>query len=451
MYAPLLLLMLLAPLSSAQHPFSPCGPSHRYGIASVRLSPDPPTPGSALSLHIRGRLAAGTGISRRDVTRVRVQALGITVTTLTFPTWEAAGGAVPAGRAYHLTYRYGIPAGAGGLRARLLVEFSGVDCIAVAATVATVARAGSGSGSGSGSGGALAGMGGLGRLKRLFESWKQQYGIASASFDTFRANHERIVAHNANATSWWMGHNAYSHWTWPAFREAFGLGRRAMYSTHRGWRPDRRVPPSDIDWRRRGAVTGVKNQGQCGSCWAFSAVGALEGMRAIHTGNLTSLSEQEVVSCDRTPGAGGCRGGTMANAFAWVRSSGGLPPERDYPYAAADTPCRPVRPPPVPGSSPSGWLFLGRSGEALQAALHKGPVSVAIEADHPDFQFYSGGIYDGRCGSQPDHGVLVVGSSAGAWTVKNSWGASWGDGGYIRIGRGQNRCGILNGAVLPVP
>jgi cathepsin L len=218
--------------------------------------------------------------------------------------------------------------------------------------------------------------------------------------------------------------------------------------------------PTSIDWTNyNGAsyVTPVKNQGQCGSCWAFSTTGSIESATAIknsQTGaSITSLSEQQLVDCSGSYGNQGCNGGLMDDAFKYVEASGGLCSESEYPYTARDGTCK---------SSSCGTKYGPISGytdvthdseTALMNAVAMGPVSIAIEADQSAFQFYSGGVLDGLCGTRLDHGVLAVGygttGSEEYWKVKNSWGTSWGMNGYVLIckdcGKNGNEgeCGIL--------
>ena len=216
--------------------------------------------------------------------------------------------------------------------------------------------------------------------------------------------------------------------------------------------------PSSVDWVADGAVTPVKNQGQCGSCWAFSTTGSVEGAWFLAKGELESLSEQQLVDCSTAEGNDGCNGGLMDDAFKYIIQSGGLCTEATYPYQAASGTCKNGC---YAVATISGFVDVQPNNEtALMIAVAQQPVSVAVEADGFDWQFYGGGVVTDSCGTNLDHGVLVVGygtdaTSGDYWKVKNSWGPDWGEAGYIRIGRGSKfapngECGILMDPSYPV-
>jgi len=279
-------------------------------------------------------------------------------------------------------------------------------------------------------------------------------------FEIFKTNMDKITEHNKGDHSWTMGITQFSDMTPEEFKSYVNCGSmkhkpsKTKFDAPKDWN---KTVASSIDWVAKGAVTPVKNQGQCGSCWAFSTTGAIEGRSYISSGELTSLSEQDLVDCSKQNS--GCNGGLMDYGFAFVESNAGLCTEDDYPYLAyQEWRCREdgcTKHDPI-----SSYVDVVSNTAALEAACSEGPVAIAIEADQSAFQQYESGVMTGYCGTSLDHGVLLVGygtdGSDDYWKVKNSWGSSWGESGYIRLCRncgankGQGQCGILLSASYPI-
>ncbi|XP_022381880.1 cathepsin S [Lutra lutra] len=209
--------------------------------------------------------------------------------------------------------------------------------------------------------------------------------------------------------------------------------------------------PDSVDWREKGCVTEVKYQGACGACWAFSAVGALEAQLKLKTGNLVSLSAQNLVDCSTERyGNKGCNGGFMTEAFQYIIDNNGIDSEVSYPYKAMDGNCRYDSKHRAATCSKYTELPFGSEDALKEAVANKGPVSVAIDAKHSSFFLYKSGVYyDPSCTQNVNHGVLVVGygnlNGRDYWLVKNSWGLNFGEQGYIRMARNSgNHCGIAS-------
>ncbi len=273
-------------------------------------------------------------------------------------------------------------------------------------------------------------------------------------FNIFRENFHTIMSHNMYKNNFTMAVNQFADLTSDEFKYQYISGLKSVGSGSCKTFSSDASAPDTFNWIEKGAVTSVKDQGQCGSCWTFSATGAIEGAWAIAKGQLIDLSEQELVDCATglSYGSHGCNGGQMDGAFKFVIEHGQCALS-SYPYTAVDGTCKTCSP--VAHIS-SCYDVAPNDQLSLKVAVSKQPVSIAIEADTKYFQFYSSGVLtSSTCGTNLDHGVLIVGygeeSGQKYWLVKNSWGTSWGDHGYVKIARSDstNDKGICGIAMMP--
>ncbi|EAZ10092.1 hypothetical protein OsI_32402 [Oryza sativa Indica Group] len=326
-------------------------------------------------------------------------------------------------------------------------------------------------------------------MMEMFQRWKAEYNRSYATPEeerrrlrVYARNVRYIEATNAAAgLAYELGETAYTDltndefmamYTAPPLRSAADddddAATTTIITTRAGPVDEHQQPevyfnesagaPASVDWRASGAVTEVKDQGRCGSCWAFSTVAVVEGIQKIKKGKLVSLSEQELVDCDTLDS--GCDGGVSYRALEWITANGGITTRDDYPYTgAAAAACDRAKLGHHAATIAGLRRVATRSEASLQNAAAAQPVAVSIEAGGDNFQHYRKGVYDGPCGTRLNHGVTVVGygqeeapvdgSAAGDkyWIIKNSWGKNWGDQGYIKMkkdvaGKPEGLCGI---------
>jgi cathepsin L len=302
-----------------------------------------------------------------------------------------------------------------------------------------------------------------------FESWTRIYNKSYANSSEYKArnviysaNLIKIATHNSENHTWTMDVNQFADLTSAEFKQQYAGCYHSKVGTYLepfGYDLKSSALPESVNWTALGVVTPVKNQGQCGSCWAFSTTGSTESAWALSKNESVSLSEQQLVDCAGAEGNQGCNGGLMDYGFQYVIDNHGITSESNYPYTARDSTCNKQKAAMV-SATLSGFKDVPTNSEtALMTAIARQPVSVAVEADQSSFQLYSGGVMTAKCGSNLDHGVLAVGygtlNNQDYWIVKNSWGADWGIQGYILLGRGpqygnNGQCGILMDPSYPV-
>jgi hypothetical protein len=286
--------------------------------------------------------------------------------------------------------------------------------------------------------------------------------------DVYKSNLETVMNHNIGYDlgehTYFMSVGPFTDWTLKDFREYLTLHKPASKSflSSGGTKCSEYTTsstsfPLSVDLRNENMVTSVKDQGQCGSCWSFSAAGALEGVTAIHSNKLVSLSEQQMVDCSWKYGNMGCNGGLMTSAFEYVIDNNGLCSYDDYTYTATSSRnnCQSTTCTSVTGSSISKCSSIKPSDtKTFFSVLSQQPLAVGIQADTTQFQHYGGGVfnYDQCYTGQIDHGVLAVAYDSETITIKNSWSDSWGDNGYIHFANTdtpEGMCGVYLNAAFP--
>ncbi|KAF5810867.1 putative actinidain [Helianthus annuus] len=320
------------------------------------------------------------------------------------------------------------------------------------------------------------------RVSELFVKWKEVHGKVydhqeeeERRLGNFRNSLKFILERNSKRKSEWdhtVGLTKFADLSNEEFKEMyFSKSKGPKSEKLKVWGEKGNTTlnsgscdaPASLDWRDKGVVTPMKDQGQCGSCWAFSVTGSIEGAHAIATGDLISLSEQELVSCDTNDY--GCDGGNMDTAYRWIIKNGGLNSEEAYPYTSSngrDGKCDKEKSQ-ISVVSISSYVEVESNEDAVLCAVAKQPVTIGICGSAYDFQLYTGGIYNGQCSSSAyslDHAVLIVGygtqDGEDYWIVKNQWGTYWGLEGYVLMKRGSDVnkngvCGMYLEAMYPIP
>jgi len=321
------------------------------------------------------------------------------------------------------------------------------------------------------------------RFKNWLELHKIQFKdeiILPHIFENWLSNDKYIDYVNSQNLTYTLGHNHFSGMSSFEFSNFMNFQQNNNYFSKSNLLNNLRGSdsyylenpfslPTSVDWRTKNAVTPVKDQGQCGSCYSFSNTGALEGIYAITTGNLVSFSEQQIVDCSTIRNKGpnmGCNGGQISLTMDWIGDNNGLCSEIDYPYISGETKtaetCQKKCSPITASTIISHIDVAPNSDNAMMTALTKQPVAVAIEADQKDFQLYKSGVFSKACGTNLDHAVLLVGYGPDYYIMKNSWSSSWGDNGYMYLAKGtdantgkqfndgKGQCGLLMQGSYPV-
>jgi KDEL-tailed cysteine endopeptidase len=282
------------------------------------------------------------------------------------------------------------------------------------------------------------------QYQSMFVSYTNEYNkvyetseVMFQRYNAFKWNVDYINQRNAENLTFTLGINQFTDLTLEEFKAT--LTRR---SSNRAAIPEEYVdisslPTDTVDWRTKGAVQKVKDQGQCGSCWAFSATGAVESITFIKSGTLPDLAEQQLVDCCHAGGSQGCNGGEETDALIWISTHGGQCSTASYPYRARDGQCKTCT---AVAKITGAKRFTGEP--ALATNIVGQPCTVAVDAGSSDWQSYSGGVYNGKCGHSLNHAILAVGYTDQYWIVKNSWSTRWGANGYIYLTRGKNICGV---------
>jgi len=302
-----------------------------------------------------------------------------------------------------------------------------------------------------------------------FVNWMQKFSKTYlpeeffGRFEIFKQHYDEVEKHNAGNFTWTVALNQFSDLTREEFKATYlrynplprsGGKHITLEELRAKNKGPSAYPNGAVDWRQKNAVTGVKDQGQCGACWAFGTTGGVEGVVAVKHGQLISLSEQELVDCAGPQGGSGCGGGSNDIGYKYAQTYG-LCTEQAYPYTAKDGTCKRTSCTMSVDTKLTTWVHLPTGDTGLGSGVDLQPISIGIDADY--WSSYSSGVFCGQCGTTRDHAMLVVGygtdpSGGPYFTVKNSWGTGWGEQGYIRLCRQPTKsdeCGVSDDATYP--
>jgi len=292
-------------------------------------------------------------------------------------------------------------------------------------------------------------------MAKLFNHFESEQGRVYDSnevklrFRLFRKNVQEVVETNEQELSWTAGLNFFSDLTEDEKKQYLGFNSSMEHPV------GEQLPASDgplagaIDWRTKGAVTGVKNQGSCGSCWTFGAVGSIEGVHKIATGSLVTFAEQEFLDCVYEGKRDGCQGGWMQDCFSYMQRTQRLAPSSAVSYRGRDGSCNYRGKANGLKAKATGMYDVPGSESGHMSGLTRGPIAVAFEVTNACQQYKSGVLRDTSCRGQANHAVTMVAYDSSKFAIKNSWGGSWGNGGYVYMARNHHNCKLyMHSAVV---
>jgi len=291
-------------------------------------------------------------------------------------------------------------------------------------------------------------------MAQLFTQFEAEQGRvynnneAKMRFRLFRKSVQEVVETNEQDLGWTAGLNFFSDLTEEEGKQYLGFNASLAHPVGEPLPPSDEPMTSSIDWRSRGAVTGVKNQGNCGSCWTFGAVGSVEGVHKKTTGSLVTFAEQELLDCVYEGRRDGCQGGWMQDAFTYIQNKRRLAPSSAVSYRGKDGSCNYSGKTNGLRATVTGQYAVPGSESGHMSGLSRGPIAVAFEVTSKSKQ-YRGGIFkDTTCRGSANHAVTMVGFDSQKFMIKNSWGGSWGSGGYIYMSRNYHNCKLYSHSAI---